>query len=322
MRSYQVTAYKTVEPVEKNRQPGPEDISGRTLFSLISAGTEVNGCYLNPQGWDYPISLGYAAVFEVEAVGEHVRGFSRGDLALCCGAHADLQICHYTGAIRLPDGMEPKQALFARMTAISMATLSRLHVHAGDSVLVVGLGAVGLLAMQAYARCGYRVSGMDPDPARADLAARLSGRPAWTALPEEAKGQFGLALECSGTQQGAMTCCDALRMGGELSLVGVPWRPTGDVHSYPLLNRIFYQYLTVYSGWEMNLPARPGRFAPDSQLGNMEQAIEWIHAGDIRVDGMEKICSWKELPRLYEAILNREEKSVSILLDWRDSSAG
>jgi len=202
--------------------------------------------------------------------------------------------------------------------------LSALAVlcSAGDNVLVVGLGAVGLLAMQAYARCGYRVSGMDPDPARADLAARLSGCPAWTALPEEAKEQFGLALECSGTQQGVMTCCDALRMGGELSLVGVPWRPTGDVHSYPLLNRIFYQYLTVYSGWEMNLPARPGRFAPDSQLGNMEQAIEWIHAGDIRVDGMEKICSWKELPRLYEAILNREEKSVSILLDWRDSSAG
>lgn len=317
VQQYMVTSYKNVELMEVPARPGPNDISGRTLYTLISAGTETNGPYLNTQGWDYPIGCGYSAIFEVEYVGENVRGFRKGDLAFCCGPHADTQICRDAEAIRLPAGMELEKALFGRMTAISMASLSRVRAHAGDSVVVVGLGAVGMLAMQAYACCGFRVSGVDPDEKRAALAAKLSGKPAWTKLPDELAGSFGLALECSGTQQGAMTCCEALREGGEISLVGVPWKPTGDVHSYGLLNRIFYKYLTVHSGWEMNLPLRPGRFAPDSQLGNMERAIEWLHEGRINVDGMATVYSWRELPRLYEAILNREEKSISVMLDWR-----
>lgn len=317
MLRYQVAAHRKIELVEADVTPGPDHIAGRTLFTLISAGTEVNGAYLNPQQWSYPIGLGYAAVFAVEETGENVRGFRKGDLAFCYGQHADRQVCSWQDAIRLPDGMQPETALFGRMTAVSMATLSRLRTHPGESVLVTGLGAVGLLAMQAYSLCGFRVFGMDPDAERAALAARLSGCPAADRIYDELAGRFALALECSGTQQGAMICCEALRSGGELSLVGVPWKPTGEVHSYGILNRIFYQFLTVYTGWEASLPFRKGTNALGTQLGNAEQAIHWLNDGRMKVDGMAKIRPWQELPLLYEAILCREEKSVSLILDWR-----
>ena len=156
VQQYMVTSYKNVELMEVPARPGPNDISGRTLYTLISAGSETNGPYLNTQGWDYPIGCGYSAIFEVEYVGENVRGFRKGDLAFCCGPHADTQICRDAEAIRLPAGMEPEKALFGRMTAISMASLSRVRAHAGDSVVVVGLGAVGMLAMQALMDAGYR----------------------------------------------------------------------------------------------------------------------------------------------------------------------
>src|ERR1700722_19992881 len=48
---------------------GPHDVRGRTLSTLISPGTEL--AWLN--GDDFPIRPGYAAVFEVEAVGADVK---------------------------------------------------------------------------------------------------------------------------------------------------------------------------------------------------------------------------------------------------------
>lgn len=319
MKKYFVTDYRKMELLECVQTPGPADVAGPTIATLISAGTEVTGCYLNSQNWNYPIGLGYAAVFRVEYVGEEAKGFSVGDLAFCCGAHADYQVCRATEALKLPEGVQPEDALFCRMAGVSMATLSRTGIHAGDSVLVTGLGAVGLLAMQAYACCGYRVTGMDPDPQRAELAAKLTGFAAYSKLPDEAMDRFGLALECSGTQQGAVSCCHALREGGELSLVGVPWRKTGDVHAYDLLNRIFYKYLTVVSGWEMNLPVTPGPFRPDSQMGNMAMALEWIRDGRIRTEGLWVSRPFSEAPAAYEDILEKREKHISVILDWRNA---
>lgn len=319
MKRYFVTDYRKMELLEQPHAPGAKDIAGHTIATLISAGTEVTGCYLNSQNWNYPIGLGYAAVFRVDYVGEEAQGFRVGDVAFCCGAHADYQVCRADEALKVPEGVTPEEALFCRMAGISMATLSRTTIHAGDRALVTGLGAVGLLAMQAYACCGYRVTGTDPDADRAAMAAKLTGLPTYASLPQEETDRFGLALECSGTQQGALSCCHALREGGQLSLVGVPWRKTGDVHSYDVLNRIFYKYLTVVSGWEMNLPVLPKPFSPDSQMGNMAMALEWIRDGRIRTDGMWVSRPYDEAPAVYEDILEKREKHISVILDWRNA---
>jgi NADPH:quinone reductase-like Zn-dependent oxidoreductase len=72
-------------PIEQDQTPlGPRQVAGRTLVSLISAGTELAGAY---QGTSFPRVPGYAAVFEVEAVGDEVEGIGVGDHAFCMGPH-------------------------------------------------------------------------------------------------------------------------------------------------------------------------------------------------------------------------------------------
>ena len=61
---------------------------GRTLATLISAGTELAGAY---QGSTFPKYPGYAAVFEVEEVGSEVQHLHPGDLAYCSGPHRSFQ---------------------------------------------------------------------------------------------------------------------------------------------------------------------------------------------------------------------------------------
>jgi len=88
----QFTATETAEllPVERDARPlGAREVAGRTVATLISAGTELNGGYLATSG--FPRGSGYAAVFEVEEVGREVEGIKVGDLAFCMGPHRSFQ---------------------------------------------------------------------------------------------------------------------------------------------------------------------------------------------------------------------------------------
>ena len=63
--------------VERDSTPlAPDEIAGRSLVTLISAGTESTGSYTSEGG--HPRGSGYAGVFEVESVGEGVDDIKAG----------------------------------------------------------------------------------------------------------------------------------------------------------------------------------------------------------------------------------------------------
>jgi predicted dehydrogenase len=66
-----------------------------------------------------------------------------------------------------------KEAAFASVGAIAMQAVRRSGATIGDTVVVIGLGLVGLLACQLLRRAGCRVIGHDLDPARCELGIRL-----------------------------------------------------------------------------------------------------------------------------------------------------
>ena len=95
----------------------------------------------------------------------------------------------------------------------------------------MGLGNVGIMAMQLYTALGYEVYGMDIDAGHAAFVSERFGLRAYSSFGTEYGKRFGLALECSGTQQGTLECCRLLDKEGELSFVGVPWRQTASAPS-------------------------------------------------------------------------------------------
>ena len=213
------TDRETVVLEEYDRFGGPlaaDEVEGHTVCSLISAGTEINGTYYDTQGWgNYPRGSGYAAVFRVERVGADVTACRAGDLVMGWHQHQSFQRVREKDIVVLPKGIDPKAAPFARMSAVPAASLARITLRPGAwPIVVVGLGNVGIMAMQLYAALGYEVVGTDIDPKRAEVAAKVTGLPAFAGLGGEYDDYFGAALECSGTQQGTLECCRLLRPEG------------------------------------------------------------------------------------------------------------
>jgi len=185
----------------------PRALLVRTRVSLISAGTERMLLEFGKAGWlakarqrpdkvqqvvekirtdglwaaveavrsklERPVELGYCNVGTVVELGPGVTGFSVGDRVVSNGPHAELVSVPANLCARVPDGVADEDAAFTVLGAVALQGIRLAQPTLGESVAVIGLGAVGLLAVQLLRAQGCRVLGLDPDAARVALARRF-----------------------------------------------------------------------------------------------------------------------------------------------------
>ena len=296
----------------------PTCIAGHTVFTMISAGSEINASYLDVFNWGYPRKSGYTVIFEVEKIGSEVKGIEVGDFVFCMEAHQSLQIVDYREVVKIPKDVRLENALFIRLAGVSMATLSRTEITPGERVLVTGLGTVGLMAMLVYSNLGYEVIGVDPEESRRDIAKGLGFTEIYDSVPlDKYEKTVGLALECSGNEAAVHDCCKIVRPHGEVSLIGVPWKQYTNLNSFDLLHSIFYNYVKVYSGWEMDLPMNASTFIHETMRKNYELALKMIREGKIRVDDLYTVLPYTECQKAFDDIFEKREKKAAIILSYK-----
>ena len=124
-------------------------------------------------GINYPVQLGNMIVGEVIEVGNAVTRLMVGDRAFAYGAFCEEQIWPET-ARKLPTGVPWQAAVCLDPADFAIGAVRDGHVRIGDSVAVFGLGAIGLIAIQAARAAGaYPVIGVDPLSSRRQLALDL-----------------------------------------------------------------------------------------------------------------------------------------------------
>jgi len=162
------------------------------------------------------------------------------------GAFNSAVVVPARGLHRVPDGVDAPAASMAEpLACVCQSLLDPPAVGAGDRVLVLGPGAIGLLAAQVARSCGgaVTVQGAPHDAARLELAGEL-GFPVLVAGADAAGGPYDVVVECSGSERGIVQALEVCRRGGRLvqiglrgALVTVPW------------DLICFHELTVTSGF-------------------------------------------------------------------------
>ncbi len=292
---------------------GAHEVAGRTLATLVSPGTELASAFApaDPSSVEYPRSIGYAAVLEIDQVGDEVRGLSIGDRVFHAGPHTSRQRADAASVVPLPPGLDPRDAVFARLMAVPMAALVTTSARPGDRVGVSGLGLVGNLASRIFHASGYRVTAWDP------VAERRSHLPDGVAVREQAGGdEFELVVEASGHDGAAVAAAHVVARGGELVLTGTPWARRSDASAHELLHLVFHRYLHLRSGWEWQLPMQPSDFRTGSVLGNFRRAIDWLADGSVRVDGLARFLRPQDAQSAFEALAGRTASELTVVFDW------
>jgi predicted dehydrogenase len=119
-----------------------------------------------------PIALGYCNVGVVSAAGAGVRELKAGDRVVSNGGHAEYVNVAENLCVRIPDAVSNDSAAFAIPAAIGLQGIRLAAPMLGETFVVIGLGLIGLLAVQMLRANGCRVIGIDRDPGRAALAGR------------------------------------------------------------------------------------------------------------------------------------------------------
>ena len=120
-----------------------------------------------------PLPLGYCNVGKVIAVGKGVSEFSVGDRVASNGNHAEFVCVPKNLVAKIPDNVSDDEAAFTVMGSIALEGVRLLSVQLGEVIVVVGLGLVGLLAIQLLKANGCKVIGVDFDQQKVDLASKL-----------------------------------------------------------------------------------------------------------------------------------------------------
>src|SRR5580704_12344407 len=198
MKSGRVAAYDVPAP---ELQPG--GILVRTAFSAISSGTEkatveagrkslLGKAMARPdlvkQVLAYAQSNGIAAARQkvqarletLSALGyscsgfvleASAAGFQPGDRVACAGggyaSHCEINFVPANLAVAVPDNVDLKSAALTTIGAIAVQGVRQANVTFGETVAVIGVGLVGVLAIQILRAAGCRVIAIDVSSERA-----------------------------------------------------------------------------------------------------------------------------------------------------------
>lgn len=122
---------------------------------------------------DAPISLGYCNAGVVVDVGTRPGGFTAGQRVVTNGPHSEYVRVPHTLAAPIPDNVGFEAAAFTPVAAIGLQGIRLAAPTLGETVVVFGLGLIGLLTVQLLRASGCRVIGIDRDPSRLALAERF-----------------------------------------------------------------------------------------------------------------------------------------------------
>jgi 2-desacetyl-2-hydroxyethyl bacteriochlorophyllide A dehydrogenase len=211
-----VVSFAAPRRVELEQEPdaplGPGQVRVRTLYSGISAGTELTAYrgtnpYLNKQ-WDpdvrlfrssaessqpYPLrGWGYEEVGEVVEAADDVSAPRVGQLVHGAWGHRSSSVMSAGQAAErvLADGLPPLLGIFSHIGSIALNGLHDAAPRLGETVAVFGLGVLGQIVAQLAKAAGARVIGVDLHPRRLVLATRLGAVDvAISANPDSGNGE-------------------------------------------------------------------------------------------------------------------------------------
>jgi predicted dehydrogenase/threonine dehydrogenase-like Zn-dependent dehydrogenase len=348
MKTGQVAVYDVPAP---ELQPG--GILVRTAFSAISSGTEkatvetgrksllgkamarpdlvkevmayaqTNGIAAARQKVQARLEtlspLGYSCSgFVVES---SAAGFQPGDRVACAGggyaSHSEVNFVPANLAVLVPDNVGLQAASLTTIGAIAMQGVRQANVTFGETVAVVGVGLVGVLAVQVLRAAGCRVIAIDLSRERAGQAASFGAHIGFCTSDPGLEGAIA-AFSRYGVDAALITAATSsadplelaaklLRDRGRISVVG-------DVGMGVSRANMYRKEISL----TMSRSYGPGRYDPRYEEGgqdypigfvrwtekrNMEAFLDLLAGGSLHVEPLLTHCfSVEEGEKAYAAV--------------------
>ncbi|HWZ61738.1 MAG TPA: bi-domain-containing oxidoreductase [Steroidobacteraceae bacterium] len=281
---------------------------------------------------DEPLPLGYCNVGVVLEVGPEVTDFAAGDRVVSNGAHAQLVCAPRHLCARISDEVSDDAAAFTVLGAVALQGMRLAEPTLGERFVVIGLGLVGLLAVQLLRAAGCRVLGIDPDRRKVELARTFGAEVIAVDYSQdvervaeafsEGRGVDGVLIAAATNSSEPLSLSARMcRKRGRIVLVGV----TG----LELNRDDFYRKELTF---QVSCSYGPGRYDPEyEQAGrdypvgfvrwteqrNLAAVLDMLALGRLDVEPLvSHRFKFQSAPEAYELLASETEPHLGIVLQY------
>lgn len=126
---------------------------------------------------EQPLPLGYCNAGIVIETGEGVTGFAVGDRVASNGQHAEYVCIPQNLVVKVPENVSQEEATFTVIGSIGLQGLRLCSPSFGETIVITGLGLIGLITARLLISNGCRVIGIDIDKDKCSLAKKWGIEP-------------------------------------------------------------------------------------------------------------------------------------------------
>lgn len=339
-RRLAITAPHVVEVLNyEDRAPGDNEVMVRTEIASGKHGTtQAMFDNVNFRGYDFdqdmrlfvekdskdegknerkPLNTGTTGVGVVEAVGAKVERWKVGDRVFGFMDIRETNICNEDSLWELGD-IDPTEALCIEPAYVSFHCIRESNLRFGDTVVVVGLGAIGLIAVQMAHKAGAEtVIAVDPlEPRRnwaknngADYVLNPSECDVGLEVHRLTSGKgTDISIEVSGSYQALQTAMRCTRVMGIVCSAGFY---QGEAHSLWLGREWHHNRLNIVVPHGCGWGHVPRDFPRWDEKRAYDSMVSLLRKGYLRVPGLiHPIVSIEDGPKVWELI---EKKPAEVI---------
>ena len=311
------------------RELAENEVLTEMEYTVVSGGTE-RACIkgMDNTSQRFPMSLGYCGVGRVVAIGSAVISVAAGDRVLVYhGCHAKYNIRPEADITKVTDdSIASQDAAFVIIASMGLGGVRKLEIELGESAMVMGLGLLGMFAVQFCRLSGaYPVIAVDLNPARRELALQLGADYAFDPASPDFVGQVKevtngkgvrATVEVTGVSAAMKQALECASWMGRISLLGCTRVSDCAVDYYQQVHRPGVKLIGAHNFVRPKVESYPHHW---THQDDCKAILNMIAAGRVKVAPIvSRVVSPKDAPEIYNQLCDDPAFPMGTVFDWRE----
>lgn len=323
------TAAHTAEILEVEIDEIKEhDVLTEMEYTVVSGGTERASIMAMPNagGNKFPKSLGYCGVGRVIKIGSSVTSVAVGDRVLVYhGKHMKYNVRPESDVTKVEnESVSSLEAAFVIIATMGLGGVRKLELELGESAMVMGLGLLGIFAVQFCRLSGaYPVIAADLNPARRELALKLGADYAFDpSAPNFVEQVMAVTngkgvratVEVTGVSAAMKQALECASWMGRISLLGCTRVSDCSVDYYKQVHKPGVTLIGAHNMVRPKVESYPHHW---THQDDCKALLELLGAGRFQVAPIiSRVVSPEDAPAVYNELCDNPEFPMGTVFDW------
>ncbi|MBR2402190.1 MAG: zinc-binding alcohol dehydrogenase [Lachnospiraceae bacterium] len=313
---------------EKIRDVEENLVQVKMEYTVVSGGTEranlVGTKNVNP---NFPKRLGYCGIGYVTEIGPEVKSVAVGDRVLVYhGVHRQYNVVREFNVTKVEnEEITSLDAAFVIIASMGLGGVRKLEIELGESAMVMGLGLLGIFAVQFCRLNGANpVIAVDMNEERRKLALELGADYAFDPTDMDfvekvkavTKGRgVNACVEVTGISVAMRQALECASVRGRISLLGCTRVSDCEIDYYMQVHSPGVKLIGAHNSVRPKVESYPHHW---THHDDCRAILDMIETGRVQVNPIvSRVVKPEQAPEIYTELCDNKNFPMGTVFDWR-----